>query len=75
MPDEVRSYKVNINQDFYYKISEAIDIIKNKEITQKNKDQVTERAETDVGYENNFVENQNYEDSDEKAVYIYMGLY
>ena len=58
-----------------YKILEAIELIKNKEITQKNKDQVTERAETDVGYENNFVENQNYEDSDEKAVYIYMGLY
>ena len=24
MLDEVRSYKVNINQDFYYKLSEAL---------------------------------------------------
>ena len=58
MLDEVRSYKVNINQDFYYKLSEAFDMI-------KNKDQVPERVESDVEYENNFVENQNYEDADD----------
>ena len=49
MLDEVRSN----NHSFYYKISEALDI-------DKNKDQVSERAESDEEYENN----ENYEDAD-----------